>query len=770
MSSLSRSLFLLAGLALLPCLRAEDARLEKLLQAVSFDDTDQVHALLRAGVDPDATPKNSRLSGFLTAVADHKLGIVKLFLNAGADPNSAVENQESALMLACRADWRGGGDMMELITTLLERGADIHADKDGALRNASAVDLEVVKLLLKKGARPDIECLASSVTAVRTDIFEHLLSLGVDPKSRLKDGGTLFHAAARSYELELHRVSEDVAHRLWQRLLDLGVPLETRDREGASPLHVAAEEMRDGIMSWLLRQKMDLEARDLEGRTPVMLAARGQISWAPQHCLDLLIAAGARLDGKDKAGLTVVDHAEQSGDWENIIQVLRAGAKPPDAAALLRRFIGDTGRQHIADKVVLELTRLLLPSLSDVSTFRAEGRSLLTWCVMMNQPALAKELLAAGAKIHEPDDAGLNALQWAVKTRNPAMISFLIEAGATGDHAAAAKVKELPFRPASAASDGQPYPKSPAAADVWSDVAEGNLAALKKFTKSGPASFAIERGGLHPVHLAAARGHTEVLAHILEVAPEERAAKTVDGLSLLQIAIAAGQTKSVLWLVDHPGSVGKKEVLSEAAHIVFQGSNTELLMSLMDAGWSPMSKEERAAVLRMAAYRQDMVLLKRLRPLKLGPELHLSEQAGRGDPFGDEHHYLISEIVKHGSLELMKFLLSIVQESPDLDWQVHLAQSIAACARHQNEDMLKVLLIDGKADIDCTAQGQETALHRMAYEGSRVGAELLIKHGARADLIDAKGQTPEAVARLAKHDELATWLKEQSANQGSGKR
>ncbi len=495
----------------------------------------------------------------------------------------------------------------------------------------------------------------------------------------------------------------------------------------------------------------------------MMLAARSQTA-------GLLIAAGARLDGKDKHGLTVVDHAEQSGDWENIMQVLRAGANPPDAAALLRRFIADTGRQHIADKVVLELTRLLLPSLSDVSTFRAEGRSLLTWCVIMNQPALAKELLAAGAKINEPDEAGLNALQWAVKTRNPAMISFLIEAGASGDHAAAAKVKELPFRPASAASDGQPYPKSPAVADVWSAVAEGDLAALKKLAKNGPAALAVERGGLHPVHLAAARGHTEVLAHILEVAPDEREAKTMDGLSLLQIAIAAGQTKSVLWLVDHPGSVGKKEVLSEAAHIVFQGSNTELMMSLMDTGWSPVGKEERVAVLKMAAYRQDMVLLKRLRPLKLGPELHLSEQAGRRDPFEKEDDYLMSDIATHGSLEVMKFLLSIVQETPDLDWQVHLAQSIAACAHRHNDAMLNVLLVDGKADINSVARDKETALHRMAYEGNRAGAELLIKHGARADLIDAKGQTPEAVARLAKHDELATWLKEQSANQGSGKR
>ncbi len=698
---------------------------------------------------------------------------MKLFLNAGADPNRVANENETTLMMAIR--WidpsrPGDEEMMKLVRALLDHKADIHAHQEGALRKASGASLEVVKLLLEKGARPDIECLANSVMESCPDIFEHLLSLGIDPKSPLRDGGTLFHAAAKSDGVDFGRFTEEVAHRFWQRLLDLGVTLEATDHEGKTPLHVAAERQRTGILKWLLRQKVDINARDHLGRTPVMLAARPPFAWVRGGCLKALFEAGVRLNGQDKAGLTVIDHAEQGGSWENVIKIVQAGARPSDTAALLRRFIEHTGRQRVAEKATLDFTLRLLPEIKDISSFRAEGRSLLTWAVLMNSLPLAKAFLAAGAKINEADDTGHTSLDWAVKTRNPAMISFLVEASASGDHAAAAKVKELPFRPASAASDGQPYPKSPAAPDVWSAVAEGDLAALEMLTKSGPVPLAVERGGLHPVHLAAARGHTEVLAYILEVAPEERGTKTVDGFSLLQIAIAAGQTKSVLWLVDHPGSVGKKEMLSEAAHIVYQGRNTELLMSLMDAGWSPVSKEERSEVLRMAVYRQDMVLLKRLRPLKLGPELHLADQAGRGDPFGSEDHYLMSEIVKHGSLEVMKFLLSIVQEAPELDWQVHLTQCIAASARHGNEAMLKTILVDGKASIDSVARDKEAVLHRMAYEGNRAGAELLIRHGARADLVDAKGRTPSAAARSNQHDELAAWLKEQAAHQGSGKR
>ena len=90
-------------------------------------------------------------------------------------------------------------------------------------------------------------------------------------------------------------------------LLAAGASPDVADRLGQTPLHLAVTKSID-ITHMLIKANADVDARNAGGVTVLMMAAgRGR-----QDIVDILLAAGARLDYKDYQGNSILDWSRRS--------------------------------------------------------------------------------------------------------------------------------------------------------------------------------------------------------------------------------------------------------------------------------------------------------------------------------------------------------------------------------------------------------------------------------------------------------------------------
>lgn len=100
--------------------------------------------------------------------------------------------------------------------------------------------------------------------------------------------------------VSLHRAAKDGDAALITKLLAEGADVNEMNSFGATPLHVACNEGHEDVVRVLLKARaIDLDRREaMEDRTALHLAAKhGQL-----HCVELLLAAGARSELVDRDG------------------------------------------------------------------------------------------------------------------------------------------------------------------------------------------------------------------------------------------------------------------------------------------------------------------------------------------------------------------------------------------------------------------------------------------------------------------------------------
>ena len=179
-----------------------------------------------------------------------------------------------------------------------ERRLGAGADRDEELENAAlAADLERVKLLLSKGARPD--------------------HIG-------KDGSAPLHHAVTNGDLEVIGT-----------LLDAGAKVDFRDRDGFTPLAVAAVRNKPSVVMLLAKRGADVEARIPTGYTPLFIA----IGDGKMAAAAALMEAGARCNvAEGRKKLTpLMAAATQKVPERRILQIVQAVSPVAVAQELLRR-------------------------------------------------------------------------------------------------------------------------------------------------------------------------------------------------------------------------------------------------------------------------------------------------------------------------------------------------------------------------------------------------------------------------------------------------
>ncbi|MEN3332906.1 MAG: hypothetical protein V7641_2271 [Blastocatellia bacterium] len=232
---------------------------------------------------------------------------LKKLLDQGMKPNSKTAAGTTALMLAARD--------LEKVKLLIERGADVNARAATGITPLIVAaqykgNVEVVRLLLKKGARPnavqgvEVRYNASALFYAMMAGDVQMVRTLVDAGASINDRMKLLGRFANS--LMLYAASAgDTA--IVEYLISKGANPNEMDDDKLSLLAWATISNRPGTVQALLARGAQVNTVDNYGMTPLLYAA--SIDFGDTEMLEKLIAAGADLKARNKQGLTAVDLA-----------------------------------------------------------------------------------------------------------------------------------------------------------------------------------------------------------------------------------------------------------------------------------------------------------------------------------------------------------------------------------------------------------------------------------------------------------------------------
>lgn len=182
----------------------------------------------------------------------------------------------------------------EIVSTLLDAGADVSAEYDG----------DGIQAIHKAG-----KC------AKNPDTVRLLLVAGADVNARSASGWTpLHHAASSNVNPEIVRV-----------FIDAGAAVNVRDIYNFTPLHTAAlhSDTLD-VLRELIKANADVNATNDSGSSPLMLSMARK---DPEICRELL-AAGVNPNQRDIRGRTALHKAVKYGKKAFVGHLLDYGADP----------------------------------------------------------------------------------------------------------------------------------------------------------------------------------------------------------------------------------------------------------------------------------------------------------------------------------------------------------------------------------------------------------------------------------------------------------
>ena len=145
-----------------------------------------------------------------------------------------------------------------------------------------------------KGATP----LMIAACRGRLDAFSVLTERKSDPTLKNNNGETLLHYAAQG--------DNDV---IIEKLLSLGLDIDSRSSNGATPMMIAAREGRLDAFSVLIERRSDPTLKNKNGETLLHFAARG----GNDVIIEKLLSLGLDIDSRRSKGATPLMIAAREG-------------------------------------------------------------------------------------------------------------------------------------------------------------------------------------------------------------------------------------------------------------------------------------------------------------------------------------------------------------------------------------------------------------------------------------------------------------------------
>jgi ankyrin repeat protein len=330
-----------------------------LMVAARTGQADAVRLLLKKGARVNATEQWHGQSALMWAVAQGHSEVVRELIAHGADVNlrSTVNNWQRQVTGEPRAVYRPAGGLtpllfaarqgcVECVDALVSAGAGIDvADPEGITPLNMAVlnmHFDTAAALIRRGANPnkwDLWGRAPLYSAVDVNTLPRGGRPDMPSLDKTTGGqviGMLLEAGANpNQQLKLPPPFRNVGNdRGLDRLLITG----------STPLLRAAKALDTAAVTLLVAHGATLELTNSAGVSPTMAAAgvasvdadtRGIYTTADVQqraiaTLDLLLAAGGRVDGRDNRGLTALHEAARWG-WNDVVTFLVAHGADLDA-------------------------------------------------------------------------------------------------------------------------------------------------------------------------------------------------------------------------------------------------------------------------------------------------------------------------------------------------------------------------------------------------------------------------------------------------------
>ncbi|MCY3945087.1 MAG: ankyrin repeat domain-containing protein [Anaerolineaceae bacterium] len=277
-----------------------------------------------------------------------------------------------------------------------------------------------------------------------------------------------------------------------------------------------------GTAQHLLASGAKVNDSDAFGRTALHEAA----FWGHRDLITLLLRAGADIHAQDVAGRTPLDDVLHSGDSRSILQLYRAGENLD---------LGDPALQPLLIAAAAtgnrDFLELLLNSGHDINWRDETGRSALATAAANGQERVLRTLIDAGANASLADGKGRTPFMHAAAGGNLVTLERIHRAGIDVNHVDREGHNALTL----AAANGQTM----------------NVAWLLLSTDVD-VNHALPDSGRMALHLAAARGHADVIAMLLlgdadrrrRPQPVDAGARDAEGFTPLQLATAAGHARA----------------------------------------------------------------------------------------------------------------------------------------------------------------------------------------------------------------------------------
>jgi ankyrin repeat protein len=257
---------------------------------------------------------------FVSAARERRLDVMRLMMDRGA----RVTDIGSEALLEV-VTYGQHYDVTEIVTFLLDLGADVNATFDSQGRSALLIaadydETAVVTMLLKRGADVNVTCSDDGTTSLHRAASRNHLEI----VEALLASGANIHLRDRHGETALHRISTEPIVRA---LLSRGADVNARDNRGVTPL------MRTGCygelaaVQALLDNGADIHAKDDESMTTLMLVVKDfKFDW--EFRVHQLLSSGADVNERNSSGKTALILALSGGAANTAVvrQLLQRGA------------------------------------------------------------------------------------------------------------------------------------------------------------------------------------------------------------------------------------------------------------------------------------------------------------------------------------------------------------------------------------------------------------------------------------------------------------
>lgn len=252
--------------------------------------------------------EQSEVTGWIHTALNGSADELKKLLDGGMNPNAKTTEGTTALMLAARD--------LEKVRLLIARGADVNAQAASGITPLMVAsrhrgNAEVVRLLLEKGARPNLE-KGVDVRNTVSALFFAVMAGDVQAASALLDAGARLRDRMQLLGLfwvnpmTFAALGDDAA--MVEFLLSKGTNPNEVDDDGISALGWATLTNHTKIVQILLARGAEVNRVDNFGMTPLLYAA--SIDFGDTAVMERLIAAGADLKATNKQGQTALDLAK----------------------------------------------------------------------------------------------------------------------------------------------------------------------------------------------------------------------------------------------------------------------------------------------------------------------------------------------------------------------------------------------------------------------------------------------------------------------------